>query len=78
MSKVESSLMKKIKENPNSVFKVIVVQNDDSAQNKLEKGGLTRIMDQMHSGSLSGKEIIKLGKLKSVKGVEEDKEMKAL
>jgi len=78
MSKVESSLMKKIKENPNSVFQIIVVQHDDGAQNQLEKGGLTRIMDQMHSGSLSGEEITKLSKLKSVKKIEEDKEMRIL
>ena len=55
-----------------------MIQNDDGVHNQLEKEGLTRIMDQMHSGGLSGDEITKLSKLRSVKKIEEDKEMKIL
>ncbi len=78
MNKIEKGLSEKIKKEPAGHYAVLVTVNDKKPAVDLVKAGLSKIMDGIYSGKLSGKKILELNDHAFVTSIEKDEEMNAL
>ena len=78
MKKIEEKLAKLINDEPGKEFKVIMVTESNTDFNKLELRQFNRLMDNILSATLTGKEIINLSKNNKIISIEPDMEMNIL